>query len=459
MLSAVSTLSVPAIETSHSVSIALSGGIDSVVLLHLCLQHYKSGHLKNIKAIHVNHNLSGHAEAWENFCQKLCEQWSVPFFIQHVTLSDRAGIGVERAAREARYQAFKNHLQEGECLLLAHHQDDQAETMLFRALRGGDPYSLSAIPKQRLLGKGFLFRPLLKESRKAIEYYAHTHELSWVEDDSNSQLHYDRNFIRQRIMPVISTRWPHAAKGLAEAASQCQTSQRLLNEIAVKDLQHVAQRITLPLLGETTGLHCTALQKLQEDHQINLLKYWFRSKNLPIPSKHCLYRIITEILTAASDKLPSVNCYGLEVKRYQQWLLLDDMQTYPSIAPTPLELTPGQIPLSTDGSVLNITCSHEEHGISTDLTHIEVLSRPYASNIPAFAIPGRTGRKSLKKWLNEFKVPPWIRDSLPLLVYENQLVAIPGLLTNVRFSAEDGAASWQVKWQLTDHSPRYSSAK
>ena len=324
MLVASSILSVPAIETASAVSIALSGGIDSVVLFHLCLQHYKKGHLKALNAIHIHHNLSDNADEWADFCQKLCTQWSIPLIIKHVEVLDTTGLGIEHAAREARYRAFKNQLQKEACLLLGHHQDDQAETVLFRALRGADCYGLNAIPQQRPLGRGSLFRPLLNIDRKAIELYAHTHNLSWVEDESNKQIRYDRNFIRQKVMPVIKTRWPSATRSLSEVAKQCHASQRLLDEVAREDLNQVEHHVTLPLLGNKSGLHCNTLKTLSTDHQTNLLKFWFRTNGHPAPSKESLNRIMTEMLTAAPDKQPSVTSHHIDVKRYQQWLLVDD---------------------------------------------------------------------------------------------------------------------------------------
>lgn len=438
----------PDTEKPPSVSVALSGGVDSVVLLHLCLQQAQQGKIKKLRAIHINHNLNQAADEWADFCQKLCKQWSIPLYTKKVQLPDARRKGTERIAREARYQIFAEYLHEGEYLFQGHHQNDQAETVLFRMLRGSDPYGLSAIPQQRQLGQGLLFRPLFASSRPMILEYAEKHHLTWVNDDSNSDTYYARNFIRQRVIPLLQERWPTTVKSLAEVAAQCSSYQTILDEVAQEDLQKVEQIIALPLLGKRRSLCCDALKQLSFEHQINLLKFWFRSDHLPIPNKACLKRIITEMLSVDSDKHPHIHCYGIQIRRYHKWLIIEPVMTEEPCVPATIIVNAGLIILPKSKTPLHIKKSESSSlTINSDIKKLQVTYRPYIQSLAPFAVYRNSHRKSLKKWLNEFQVPQWIRDHIPLLMYQDQLVAIPGLLTNAKFLSASGKTGWKITWQ------------
>ena len=189
--------------------VALSGGLDSTVLLHLLVQLRKTHSLPPITAVHVHHGLQAAADAWPAHCQALCKGLGVP--LQVIAVQVQAGASVERAARDARYQAFTAISGAGEVLLLGQHRDDQAETLLFRLLRGAGVSGLAGMPRQRRLGAGHLCRPLLDVSRAQLESYARAQGLSWIEDPSNSQTDFSRNFLRHEVLPVLARRWPQAA--------------------------------------------------------------------------------------------------------------------------------------------------------------------------------------------------------------------------------------------------------
>src|SRR5574343_360392 len=212
------------------IAVGLSGGCDSVVLLHaVCAGRAE---LTNISAVHVHHGLSPNADDWALFCQRYCDSLRVPLAIRHVTVNP-AGEGVEAAARAARYAVFADF--PGDCLLLAQHRGDQAETVLFNLLRGCGVQGAAAMPVERLLGEKRLIRPMLSFSREEIETYARQNGLRWIEDESNQDLAFSRNFLRHDTLAGLSERFPSAEKSLAQAASHFAEASALLDELAEMD--------------------------------------------------------------------------------------------------------------------------------------------------------------------------------------------------------------------------------
>ena len=203
--------------TASRCHLALSGGLDSCVLLHLLVQLRPQLPFE-LRAIHVHHGLQHQADSWQNFCEELCNGYDIPLKSVHLTLNVDSGESLEAVAREARYQAMADQMREGELLLTAQHRDDQAETLLLQLLRGSGPAGLAAMPPLARFDPGWLARPLLDCSRQSLEEYARRHDLTWQEDPSNQDQRFDRNFIRHQVMPLLRSRWPAAATTLSRAA-------------------------------------------------------------------------------------------------------------------------------------------------------------------------------------------------------------------------------------------------
>jgi len=214
------------IQKSTTIWIAYSGGLDSQVLLHLCVQ---SKYMNKIKAIHIHHGLSKNADQWVEHCKETCQNLKIPLIIKYIQINEIKRKSLEELARHKRYEIFEELLEENDVLLMAHHADDQAETFLLRALRGSGIEGLSAIPQQRKLGKGILYRPLLNFSRMELQKYAHENNLKWIEDESNQCEKFDRNFLRKQIIPILKNRWKGLEKTLCRTAHiQTETAQLLL---------------------------------------------------------------------------------------------------------------------------------------------------------------------------------------------------------------------------------------
>ncbi len=215
--------------------VAFSGGLDSTVLLHQLVLLREQDPSLTLRAVHVHHGLSAHADDWVAHCRQICQQWQVPLVVHRVTLA-RGGLGVEAHARAARYQAFQDTLNAGEVLVTAQHQDDQCETLLLALKRGSGPTGLSAMAPSSAFADSRLLRPLLNETRESLRQWALAHQLSWIEDESNQDDTYDRNFLRLRVIPLLRERWPHFSEAVARSASLCAEQEQLLDEILAAEL-------------------------------------------------------------------------------------------------------------------------------------------------------------------------------------------------------------------------------
>lgn len=274
--------------------VGLSGGCDSVSLLHLLVNLRLPG---AISAVHVHHSLSPHADAWAAFCEKLCAQWSVPLAVLRVQVVAEAGEGPEAAARQARYAAFARHLPPGAPLFLAQHRGDQAETVLFNLLRGSGVQGLAAMRPQRQRQGLHLLRPLLGVSRQELEAYARAQDLRWIEDESNDDTRFSRNFLRQEILPALSRRFPAAEANLAQAAVHCAEAAGLLDELAAADWQRLAQ-------GDAAcarGLRALSLARLK-----NLLRWRLRALGWQVPATRRLEEFCRQIQSASPDRHPEL---------------------------------------------------------------------------------------------------------------------------------------------------------
>ena len=226
--------------------IAFSGGLDSTVLLHLLADYARSHSTPPLHAIHIHHGLQPAADAWPAHCKAVCDRLGIELSIVHIQVAP--GASLEQAARDARYAAFRRILGPGEVLFTGQHREDQAETLLFRLLRGAGLRGLAAMPAQRQLGQGSLARPLLTCSRQQLHDYAQTHGLIWIEDPSNRDTAFARNFLRNDVFPVLQKRWPQASQNLARCAAHLGEAQGLLDELAEGDLTACREGAPLSLI-------------------------------------------------------------------------------------------------------------------------------------------------------------------------------------------------------------------
>lgn len=275
--------------------LALSGGRDSIVLLHLLVGVLAPGRLH---AIHINHGLSPNAGAWADFCQMTCARLDVPLRVVPVVVDGRAGQGPEAAARAARYAAFTAQLPSGADLLLAQHRGDQAETLLFNLLRGSGLAGASAMRVERQRAGLRLLRPLLEVPRAAIDAYATGHGLAWIDDESNDDSRFSRNFLRHEVLTVIGTRFPGAEASLAQAAGHFGEALDLLDELAEVDWAAVRVDDTAALAG---------LRRLSVARLRNLLRWRLRQLGWQPPVAARLDEFVRQLRVAAPDRHPELH--------------------------------------------------------------------------------------------------------------------------------------------------------
>jgi tRNA(Ile)-lysidine synthase len=396
--------------------VAYSGGCDSTVLLH-ALATLRDELPVELRALHVNHNLHEAAPEWAAHCHAVSEALGIPLYEVNVDARASKGESPEAAARAARYHIFHEVLAAGDGLLLAHHRDDQAETLLLQLLRGSGPRGLAAMPSHRPLGAGWLGRPLLGFSRRVLCQYADAEGLQWIDDPSNFDTEFDRNFLRQHVMPLLQQRWPAGASTLARTAGLQAEAAELLHQLAEEDWQDTA--------GPHTGsLRIEALLQLTPERQRNLLRYWIDSVNhLPLPDQQRLGRILIEVIPAAKDAQPCISWPGGQVRRYAGLLYLLAADPQPVSGPLDWDLC-NDLQLA-DGRVLTVVAVSGE-GLQAGLQSNKTLSVRFRQGGEMCRPVGRGHHHELKKLFQEWGVPPWERARVPLLYVGEELAAVAG---------------------------------
>ncbi|MBZ2169867.1 tRNA lysidine(34) synthetase TilS [Marinobacter sp. F4216] len=419
---------------SHSrLWVAVSGGLDSILLLHLTAACH-DGKVP-LAAIHVNHQLQKNAGEAEALCVDACRRLDISLEVRRVSVEGRPGLpataGIEEAARNARYTQFEQILRPGDLLLMAHHADDQAETVLFRLLRGSGVAGLAGMPVHRRVGHGHLFRPLLPFARADLERYAREAGLRWIDDPSNNDQVFDRNFLRHSVLSEMKSRWPELLGRVRRSADACHESD-VLNQI-------LAERQWAECSDGESCLKVERFAALSLPEQKNLLRWWILQRDLPLPSVVGWEQAIHDLILAGEDRMPFFQGDGFSLRRFQSKLyLLPDAPPSPS---EPLPLNPGE---------------QLRWGIWT--LRLEPTSNP-TQPVPPIRVSTRQGgervrpypegrSKSLKNWFQEQGVPPWERPCLPLIFVgfgdSEQLIAIGDFWCSDQYSGCAPAAGWRL---------------
>lgn len=288
----------------ETICVAYSGGLDSTVLLHAASRHAATERLR-VSALHVHHGLSPNADAWANSCRDFCQGHGIPFSLERVVVPMNSGEGIEAAARRMRYEALAN--QHADWVLIAHHADDQAETVLHNLLRGGGVRGAAAMPPAR----GRLLRPLLGIGRKLLEGYASTHRLTWNDDESNSDRRFTRNYLRHDLFPAIESRFPRARERLAAAARRFGEADALLDDLATIDLAGSPAAFPLPLM---------LFRRLSDARARNLLRAVLTRGNAQPPDERRLNEFVRQLRTAGNQRRPR-----LDLASYSLWCEADQL--------------------------------------------------------------------------------------------------------------------------------------
>lgn len=413
--------------------LAYSGGLDSSVLLH-ALAEVKGQIPAPLHVLHLDHGLHPDSPRWTEHCRKQCLQRGLSLTHRRLHLELQSGDSLEARAREARLAAFRDSMQPDDLMLTAQHRDDQAETILLQLLRGSGLDGLAAMPRLAPLGPGQLARPLLNFSRAELREYAEDQGTGWIEDPSNVQLHFDRNYLRHRVLPLLAERWPAYSATLARSAGHCAEARSLLD--AMEQPQLEAVRGSLP--GTLSSL---ALTGLEPALCRELLRRWIRERDFRPPDRLRLERIRSEVLAAAADRSPLVEWPGAQLRRYR-----DDLFLMP-----PLPALPGEPGMDWPrGEHIELSDGLGELSLDPPLA-ADKLRREGALKIRfgVAALRCRPGEnrphRPLKHLYQERGVPDWVRPYVPLLFVGDRLRAVGGFWNCIEPGVE-GEDRWRLAW-------------
>lgn len=417
---------------------ALSGGRDSVALLH-ALAQLRGEFGFDLSALHVHHGLSPNADGWAEFCVRLCDSLGIPFRCTRVSVDRKSGRGIEAAARGARYAAFAAF--DVDFIALAHHRGDQAETMLHNLLRGSGLRGLSGMPGTRAIssvGRPWLIRPLLDVPRALIEDYARQHALEWVDDESNLDDGYTRNWLRNEILPILAQQFPAVESALARTAKLAAEAEALLDALARADWASAAPAGRLRL---------DALRRLDGPHARNLLRLVLREAGEALPDAVKLAELQRQLGEIGRDSHFRFDFAHIELRCFAGELHVLRKTAVPQAAPNGDLRVPwtGEPHLDwLSGRVLfenAIGCGFSADRGSGGEFHL-ATRRGGGTIRPDVRRP----RRSLKHWYQELGIPPWEREASPILRCGDAVVWVAGIGVDVAFQCGDGEAGWVPHW-------------
>ena len=395
--------------------LGLSGGQDSVVLLHkLAVSKYKH----KTTAIYINHNLSPNATSWQNFCEDLCSKLGVKFQTYSINL-DTNNTNIENQAREKRREIWQNLLDIGDVILLAHHLEDNVETVLYRLFRGSGVDGLSGIKELVNLGKGRVIRPLLNISKTDIENYAVEHNLKWIEDESNKNNKFDRNFIRNEVLPLVKTRWPNVSNNIANTIKICG-----------EYVEHIDNGLDKNIINVNNKLNIKELEKLNEFTQKQIIRKWFNINNFKNPSIKNIELIYSDVILAGKDKNPDLKLQDCVVRRYRDELYLLSLEK----ARLYLNKNMGKkydLNEYVNNNIFEFSIEFNKNikylvRLDIDNNALIINGRNYKleNNIREYKLMlGSMGEKA-KKTFQELGIAPWIRNGILSVIDENNKINI-----------------------------------
>ena len=424
--------------------VAFSGGPDSCALLHLihCWCAQSTNDAPELVAIHINHGMQEGADSWQAHCEALCGDLGIPIIVHRAEV-ESAGQGAEAAARQARYRLFEAELEAGGILFMGHHLDDQVETYFLRLLRGSGLSGLSAMPERRTLGAGELIRPLIKMPRGMLEAYVEEHGLVAIQDPSNLDTAIDRNYLRQKLMPVLENRWPGYRQTVARAAEHASVGQAVIDEC-------LPVPATLYSVMGDPGVEQRGLNGVSCDAAMIKLRRWLKSGGYPMPDQLSLTEFVRQLREGVATSSPRLECGCYVLQRYQNRVyMLPDFSDSRDVGAErdSVELIPGGKCEVAGVGELAILPVHGEGLRLADADRLELRWRVGGERCRP---KGRPYNQRLKKLFQEFGVPPWWRERVPLLYLGDELLEVGGIFQceSSRLCSQPGSPEglWQLCW-------------
>lgn len=414
--------------------VALSGGLDSTVLVTALARLRDERGLPPLRAVHVNHGLHADAGDWADACTRLGATLGVPCEQIAVNARHEPGESPEAAARAARYAALAGRLRASEVLLTAHHADDQLEGILLQWLRGGGLRAVAGMARAAPFAAGWHARPLLGFTREELREWGTRAGVAWLEDPSNLDPRFDRNYLRLEVLPAIRRRWPAAARTVGRVAGQAMEALEFESSLASADLAAVARGAALSLDG---------LAALPQSRQRLVLRAWLRGLGLPVPSERTLGALRHDMLCSADDRVPSVDWPGARVHRYRRHLHASKR------AETGLRVPSGEWHA---GAAFDLGALGRLELVPASGAGLRRAGLPTVLHVGArhggevFRESGSAHRRPLRKWLQEHGVLPWRRMQLPIVSVGPEIIAVGDIAYGEAHAAHPGEPSWRIVW-------------
>jgi len=413
--------------------IAYSGGLDSTVLLHQMIKiKNQYSHIK-IRAIHINHNLHDYSKKWENHCKKNCVLYKIPFIVENINL-DLKNKNVEETLRKKRYHSIFNNLLTDEILLTGHHMNDQCETLMLALKRGSGPNGLSSMLYETTFNKNKkIVRPFLTYSKRELKSWAVNNKIKWIEDFSNLDINYDRNFIRSKVIPVFEKRWPYFLKNCARTSKICHEETILLNSF-LKEKIHKIHQID-------GSLSIDSFKNITKIMSKALIRYWISLNQIQMPSYKNIEYIYNIIVLSKTDSNSKIILQKKnEIRRYKKRLYF--IKIKPSIYHTIIFWHNKDIELYLPNDLGQLM--QDKKGITLPSPRKNELINIRFQFEGSILILGREKKRKIKKIWQEKKIPPWLRKNTPLLFYNNQLISALGVFIINDYHARN---TWKISWK------------
>lgn len=423
------------LSSATPLKVAFSGGLDSCVLLH-ALCHLRESLGLSLHAVHVDHGLHPDSSGWARRARQTCDRLKIPCAVERVQVTHVREHGLEDAARRARYACLSRHVSQGEVLLTAHQADDQAETVLLQLLRGTGVHGLAAMPAMTAFHAGRLARPLLGFTRGQLAAYARREKLEWIDDTSNNDPRFSRNYLRHQVFPLLEAHWPEVSRRIARLAGMAAEAAELLDNLAESDWSVCRG-------AQEARLSVGALRGLPTPRQRNLVRYWLRRQGFLAPTAMHLDQVLTQVMRDPRSNRAVIRWAGIEVCRYRDEL----------IALRPRGATDSGWRIH-----WNLTDPLEIPGVGflrAEKSQGDGLSCERVGQLPIIVglrqggeicrLPGRAHHHKLKKLLQEAGIPPWERNRLPLVYVNGELAAIGDRWVCEPYAARANEPGWKLR--------------
>ena len=385
--------------------VGFSGGADSAALIH-ALHELNSQLTTEIKVLHVNHGLAAECDSWESRCIETCKRLGLEILTRRINVGNHSGTGMEAEARRLRYGVVEEILAPGETLLTAHHQEDQAETLLLNLMRGSGVDGLAGMPMVRPLGKGLLARPLLDFSMVSLRHYLEERQLSWIEDPSNLDLTFDRNFVRHRLVPLLSERWPGVSQRIAKRATLSRNASERLSRWAEEQLANHLQHLRV--------LDLNQLDPSAPEFAL-IVRQWLRKSQTPSLPARQIQELAAQCMNGSQDTRLCIAWQGWTIRGFDHRLWLQNDKEITNLGQIPWS-QPGSLDLGSGSGILSLDPSPDDWP-----ENLFVKTRQGGERLLSV---GGERHKSLKDIFRELRIPPWLRDSVPLLSNSQELLAV-----------------------------------